>query len=243
MELSAARMTGTGYPAARFTKVAVFIGTAGWSIPRHHQDSFPSDGTALERYAARFAVTEINSSFHRPHRISTWERWRDSVPKGFRFSVKMPKQITHARKLVGCEDALVQLAPSLAFDADLARNFFKPLAVRTAARVVCEPRHVSWFGKEADELLEEVQVARVAADPPVCDAAVGPGAWRGLGYWRLHGSPVIYRSSYEDRLHHYATQLRREEVLSGEVWCIFDNTASSAGAGDALALMRALDGR
>ncbi len=241
--------------------MTVFTGTAGWSIPRHLADSFPSDGTALERYAARFAVTEINSSFHRPHRISTWERWHDSVPEGFRFSVKMPKQITHARKLVGCEDALdqflgeaqtlreklavllVQLPPSLAFDADLARNFFKPLAVRTAARVVCEPRHVSWFGKEADELLEEVQVARVAADPPVCDAAVGPGAWRGLGYWRLHGSPVIYRSSYEDRLHHYATQLRREEVLSGEVWCIFDNTASSAGAGDALALMRALDGR
>jgi uncharacterized protein YecE (DUF72 family) len=67
MELSAARMTGTGYPAARFTKVAVFIGTAGWSIPRHLADSFPSDGTALERYAASFAVTEINSSFHRPH--------------------------------------------------------------------------------------------------------------------------------------------------------------------------------
>ena len=74
---------------------AIKIGTAGWSIPRQNSDSFRANGSALERYATRFAVVEINSSFHRPHRSSTWERWRDSVPAAFRFSVKLPKQITH----------------------------------------------------------------------------------------------------------------------------------------------------
>jgi uncharacterized protein YecE (DUF72 family) len=40
----------------------------------------------------------------------------------------------------------------------------------------------------------------------------------------------------------YAAQLAADQA-SGDVWCIFDNTASSAGAGDALALMKALDRR
>jgi hypothetical protein len=45
--------------------VTICIGTAGWSIPRQIAGSFPEEGTALERYAAKFSVVEINSSFHR----------------------------------------------------------------------------------------------------------------------------------------------------------------------------------
>ena len=84
----------------------VNIGTAGWSIPRDVADELPPEGTSLQRYAARFPVAEVNSSFHRPHRRSTWERWRDSVPDGFRFSVKLPKHVTHELKLVATSDAL-----------------------------------------------------------------------------------------------------------------------------------------
>src|SRR5687768_14924424 len=78
----------------------VRIGTAGWSIARECAERFPAEGAGLERYAARFNAAEINSSFHRPHRASTWERWRDSVPDDFRFSVKVPKRITHELKLL-----------------------------------------------------------------------------------------------------------------------------------------------
>ena len=238
--------------------MAVRVGTAGWSIPRDIADRFPAEGTGLERYAARFAVAEINSSFHRPHRASTWERWRDSVPPDFRFSVKVPKQITHTRKLVDCGAEveeflaqaqmlgdklavlLVQLPPSLGFDSSVADAFFRDLSERTNASIACEPRHLSWFGDDADSLLAQLRVSRVAADPSLCEAAARAGGWRGLSYWRLHGSPVIYRSSYGDRVQEYADLLRQDEAL-GDVWCIFDNTASSAGAGDALALVDALD--
>jgi hypothetical protein len=51
------------------------IGTAGWSIGAEYRDAFPAEGSLLERYAARFDTVEINSSFHRPHRRSTYERW------------------------------------------------------------------------------------------------------------------------------------------------------------------------
>jgi uncharacterized protein YecE (DUF72 family) len=237
--------------------MAVIIGTAGWSVPATDREAFPAEGSALERYAARFGGAEINSSFHRPHRASTWERWGASVPEDFRFSVKVPKTITHQQKLVGAEallsahlaDAallglklavhLVQLPPSLAFDPAAAAPFFELLADTSPAAIACEPRHPSWFEPEADQLLERRQVARVAADPARVPAAAQPGGWRGLAYFRLHGSPVMYRSSYRDgRLQAYAGQLR--DAGAG-AWCIFDNTASSEAIGDVLALLALLE--
>ena len=237
---------------------SLFIGTAGWSIARSAADRFPAGGSGLERYAARFDAVEINSSFHRPHRISTWERWRDSVPPDFRFAVKVPRRITHDLKLVDCAEELatflgeagalreklgvllVQLPPKLAFDGKVATSFFTGLAARSPAQIACEPRHESWFSQEADALLESLEVARVAADPARHAGAGEPGGWRGMAYWRLHGSPVMYRSSYADRIAGYATALQSEIADGHQTWCIFDNTASSAATGDALALADAL---
>lgn len=234
------------------------IGTAGWGIPRQVASEFPTDGSALERYANRFPVAEINSSFHRPHRLATWARWRDSTPDRFRFSVKLPKTVTHERKLADFDEPLahfmqqveslgdklavllVQLPPSLAFERDTGQRLFRALTLLSRAAVACEPRHPSWFTGEADALLTAHRVARVAADPAICDEARQPGGWRGLCYFRLHGSPRIYRSSYADRLAHYAALLEAEAAAGREVWCIFDNTASSAATSDALALSRAL---
>ena len=240
--------------------VPIRVGTAGWSIPRQHAGQFSAEGSALERYASRFAVVEINSSFHRPHRLSTWERWHDSTPDGFRFSVKVPKTITHQRKLADCDALLtgflaqahtlgeklavllVQLPPKLDYEPELAARFFSGLGARTRAAIACEPRHGGWFTPEASELLERLRVARVAADPARVPAAAEPGGWPGLAYWRLHGSPAMYRSSYADRIAAYAAALKETAADGHEAWCIFDNTASSAAAGDALALMDAVGG-
>lgn len=239
-------------------RVEINIGTAGWSIPRQNADAFPADGTSLERYAARLSVVEINSSFHRPHRMSTWQRWRDAVPPSFRFSVKLPKTITHQAKLADCSGLvgeflgeagalgeklailLVQLPPKLEFDLAVAQTFFADLRSRSPAQIACEPRNPSWFTPEAAELYEKHWVARVAADPALSEAASTPGGWQGLRYWRLHGSPVVYRSSYSDRIDHYADLIERFAGRASETWCIFDNTASSAALGDALALIQRL---
>ena len=235
------------------------IGTAGWTIPARERAQFPAEGSSLTRYSARLRGVEINSSFHRPHRAATWARWAESVPEGFRFSAKLPKTITHQRKLVDCEDLvaaflldvaplgarlailLVQLPPSLAFDSELAAGFFAVLASAAPCRIACEPRHPSWFDAEADTLLATMEIARVAADPArVPDASV-PGGWRGLSYRRLHGSPVMYRSPYgEERLKPYASAIAMDIAAGREAWCMFDNTASSEAMADALALERLL---
>ena len=232
--------------------MSAIIGTAGWSLPRAVADRFGEGASNLARYATRFGGVEINSSFHRSHRRSVWQRWAASVPARFRFAAKVPKTVTHGRKLVDCgellrafaEEAgglgdklsvlLVQLPPKLAFDAGVAERFFEELAGLTDARIACEPRHPSWFDDAPDAMLAGLRVSRVAADPAVVPAAAEPGGWRGLAYHRLHGSPDMYRSSYADgRLESYAAKLRG----NGEAWCMFDNTASGAAAGDALALV------
>ncbi|MGN6499079.1 MAG: DUF72 domain-containing protein [Tsuneonella sp.] len=235
------------------------VGTAGWSIPAADSASFPADGTALERYSQVFAGVEVNSSFHRSHRPSTWARWADSVPAQFRFAVKIPKTITHQAKLVEARELtakfvdeiaplgrklavlLVQLPPKLGFDAEIARRFFAELAGFCDAALVCEPRNASWFTDEAGELLGQLRVARAAADPALCPAAAVPGGWRGVSYWRLHGSPAMYRSAYSDgALDRYADDIAAAVRAGSSAWCMFDNTAASRATGNALTLSRML---
>lgn len=237
------------------------IGTAGWTVPAAVAGAFPAEGSSLERYATRFACAEINSSFHRFHRPDTWSRWAASVPDGFRFAAKLSKEVTHKAKLAGCEAQiaasiaemrqlghrlaiiLVQLPPSLAFDAALTDGFFGSLRGVWDGPVACEPRHASWLDGEADALLSAWHAARVAADPARAEGLAQPGGWKGLAYYRLHGSPVMYRSAYgEERLPGYAAALRKHREEGRESWCIFDNTASSAAMADALTLERLLGG-
>ena len=236
------------------------IGCAGWSLPRAVQDAFDPGMSHLARYATRFPVTEINSSFHRPHKRSLYEKWAAGVPPHFRFCAKLPKTVTHERRLVDCEDLLeafleqagglgdklscllVQLPPSFAFDASLATSFLGMLRARWKGGLAMEPRHATWFEGDADALLREHEVARVLADPVRHAAGAAPGGWPGRIYLRLHGSPRMYYSSYEPALlQALADRLRAADAAGTETWCIFDNTASGAAAGDALLLQRLLE--
>src|SRR3954470_8519864 len=84
------------------------IGTAGWALRSQSAGEFDGDGTHLERYARKLSCVEINSSFYRPHRETTYKRWAACTPATFMFSVKIPKRITHEKRLVDCEQDLDQ---------------------------------------------------------------------------------------------------------------------------------------
>jgi uncharacterized protein YecE (DUF72 family) len=235
------------------------IGCAGWSLPRGLWPDFPSEGSHLERYAQRFDAAEIDTSFYRPHRRETYERWAASTPDGFRFAVKLPQSITHEKRLLdampefeafiaqvdglraklGC--LVVQLPPSLAFDAGTVKRFLSALRRRHGGPVALEPRHRSWFAPEAESLLSRLHVARVLADPVLFDEAAAPGGWPGLVYLRLHGSPRRYWSAYDDALlERLASRLRLAQGEGAECWCIFDNTAGGEAVGNATTLARLL---
>jgi uncharacterized protein YecE (DUF72 family) len=234
----------------------VHVGCATWAIGAANDRLLPHvPGGNLARYAARLTAAEVNSSFHRSHRRATWGRWARSVGPSFRFSVKLPKAITHERRLIDVDaqlDAfaaevellgeklalvLVQLPPSLDFHEDFVGTFLDRLAERVPARAVVEPRHVSWFDERVDAFLAGREVARVAADPALVPSAADPGGWLGLRYFRLHGSPVTYRSHYDAAfLDALAARLRPGD------WCIFDNTASGAALPNAVQLLERLAG-
>ncbi len=237
--------------------VSAMVGTAAWTIPAQHAEGFPGGGSHLERYGRRFSAVEINSSFYRPHRPSTYQRWASTVPAHFRFAVKVPKEITHLRRLADADGPLerflaeagalgeklgpllVQLPPGFAFDEGRVAAFLEHLRGRTQGDVAWEPRHRSWFTAAAGRLLAGFRIARVAADPAVVPAAAEPGGWPGLAYHRLHGSPRMYHSPYpDDYLHALAHRL---SSTGGAVWCIFDNTAEGWATHDALLLQRALE--
>ncbi|MFN3930783.1 MAG: DUF72 domain-containing protein [Brevundimonas sp.] len=234
------------------------IGTAGWSLPAAVADRLPGAGAHLERYARVMNAAEINSSFHRPHRRTTYERWAESTPDAFRFSVKLPRLLTHGQRLADpdvildrfCGEVgglgpklavlLVQLPPSLKYDAATADAFFAAVRARIDVPVVCEPRHADWFTPAVDAWLADRRIARVAADPAKPAGAADPGGWRGLSYFRLHGSPRMYYSAYPPEvLADLALRLRRD-ADARPTWCILDNTAGSQALPDALTVMTAV---
>ena len=246
-------------------RALVFAGTAGWSLPRAEQARFPGDGTHLERYARLLRGTEINASFHRSLRPALYAKWAAAVPADFRFAVKVPKSITHEHRLLDCEELLadfldevavlgeklgpllVQLPPSLEYDASLAGAFFAVLRALHDGPVALEPRHATWFTADAAAHLADHAVARVAADPARVPKAAMPGGWRDLAYFRLHGSPRVYWSRYDDAwLEALAERVAETTRGAAEVWCIFDNTAGGAALPNALDLIDRLpspDGR
>jgi uncharacterized protein YecE (DUF72 family) len=166
--------------------------------------------------------------------------------------------VTHIAKLLNCGDALaqffeqvagldeklgpvlLQLAPRHAFDEGVVQDFLGMLRQMHCGPVAFEPRNASWFSPEADRVLREFKIARVAADPPKgSPLAAEPSGDKELRYYRLHGSPRIYWSAYDDaQIGTLAAQLHDHE--SGECWVIFDNTAAGEALKNALEIKRLL---
>jgi uncharacterized protein YecE (DUF72 family) len=179
-------------------KTKLFVGTAGWTVPKQHLALFSAWGregakrSHLERYASRLCCTEINSSFHRPHRRTTWERWAATTPDDFRFAVKAPKAVTHTAKLVNTGRALLEF-----FDAVHGLgNKARARARSTSTETVLRRRHCS-------RILHHLT-----------------GVTSGRGRFGTPSSQLVYCLSRSS----IAKQLQGLENAS-EIWVIFDNTA------------------
>ena len=154
--------------------VTVWVGTSGWSYDHWEPELYPQGLPArdrLPRYVAAFPTAELNSSFYRWPSPAQFSSWRRRLPDGFRLSVKAPRGLTHARKLLAPESwidrigagwheldgrravLLVQLAPSHARD-DARLDYFLRL-LPGWIRVAVEFRHPSWHCEEIFALLAE----------------------------------------------------------------------------------------
>lgn len=238
------------------TQHKIYIGTAGWALPPQVRSRFVGEGSNLEKYSRFLNAVEINSSFYRDHKPETYRKWAEMVPSDFRFAVKLNKYFTHERRLAETGDKLkdtlegvmqlegkfgtllVQLPGSLEFTRQVADHFFRELRHVYDGEVVLEPRNKSWVSREAADLLTGYSINKVLADPEPCRM---PKELRPqvefVSYFRLHGTPNMYRSSYSPEvLDRIAQQISKTYASGSTVWCMFDNTTLGCATENALDL-------
>lgn len=187
--------------------MALYVGTSGWAYPEWRGALYPAglpQGEFLEHYGRELTTCEVNATFYRVQSAAALERWRDSVPEGFRFAVKAHRRLTHRRQLV--PDAatadfardfvaslealgpklacvLVQVPESLERD-DAGLQALLGLLPREM-RFACELQHPSWRAEEVEALVaERGGTVCLREEQGAVPAALPPGP---LAYVRLKG--------------------------------------------------------
>ena len=160
----------------------IHLGTSGWRYDDWKGAFFPQSPTdELAHYAKRFDTVEIDSTWYRVPARHVVQSWRRRVPDGFQFAAKVPREITHDKNLVDCEEelneflgaisalddrlgpVLFQFPPQRTDDgASVLREFLEILP--QGWKFAMEFRHRSWLRDDYARLLQDYQIAWTLAD-------------------------------------------------------------------------------
>lgn len=163
-------------------EMEVRIGCSGWSYRGWLNNFYPpgtKPGDYLKLYSRVFNVVEIDSTFYRIPKESMVNSWRNSTPDDFRFTAKLPQEITHERKLINSEEVLerfisvirglgskleyivIQFPPSFSSRKGLEplRSFVSVLP--SDLKFAMEFRHRSWFTDNILSLLSDNGITTV----------------------------------------------------------------------------------
>jgi uncharacterized protein YecE (DUF72 family) len=220
-----------------------YTGTSGWQY-RHWKGRFyPGDLAVarwLEYYAHAFETVEINSSFYRQPTERSWDRWRATVPDGFRFAVKASRFLTHIKRLEDPGDSiervvegarrlgdrlgpiLYQLPPNFMRTAENVERLEGLLALLPPdLQHAVEFRHRSWFNDATYEVLRARRVAICMFHMPHLETP--EVATARFAYLRFHGSGSTYGGDYpDDVLRNWAGRIERLNGVD-EAWVYFNN--------------------
>ena len=183
------------------------VGTSGFSYDGWAGSFYPPALPGARRlafYASQLPAVEINNTFYRMPKPAVLAGWAAQVPASFRFALKAPRRITHAKgfafepdaiaHLFGVADALggrlgpvlFQLPPWLRKDVARLRELLA--AVPPGRRAALEFRHRSWLDDEVHALLRERDTALCAADFDEAEKRVPVVATASFGYLRLRAA-------------------------------------------------------
>jgi len=231
------------------------IGTSGFSYPHWRGVLYPEGLPRrrwLERYAEVFDTVELNVTFYRLPRETVFETWAGTVPEGFSFVLKLPRLVSHIRRLVGCRDLLeafrdrvallgpkagpllLQLPPSLPFEAGRLDDFLAQVPAELPP-IAWEPRHRSFAHAEAATWFSARGQTLVLADSggryPTVRLASGP-----MLYLRFHGPGPLYASPYgAEGLEPFAGWAA-DNAAGRPIWAFFNNDVGGHAVRDALLL-------
>ncbi|GAB3789665.1 DUF72 domain-containing protein [Spirosoma horti] len=240
--------------------MGIHIGTSGWSYDHWQGVLYPYPTPVQKRlayYVQAFQTVELNSSFYRWPKQSTFAGWEQRLPEGFLLTVKAPRGLTHAKKLLEPEIwmeriktcwhellhkravLLVQLAPQQACDYPRLAYFLEQ--VPYWMRVAIEFRHPSWHTDAIFALLEQHQAAYCimsGAQLPCILRVTAP-----FVYVRLHGPDTshLYGGSYSDAdLQWWAARIREWAGMGKEVFVYFNNDGAGHAVRNAQTLQKIL---
>jgi len=224
----------------------LFLGTSGWSYKEWIGPLYTKeDKSMLKAYARVFETAEIDSTFYRYPSKGMVMGWTRYTPEDFVFTAKLPKLITHEKKLdlneevdkdtekflelmepltlsgkLGC--ILVQLPPRFKYNPDTLESYFRTLP--THVRFAVEFRHLSWMRRETWNLLEKYRVAYTIVDEPLLPSEVHITS--DFAYFRLHGRGAHpwfdYRYSSEE-LEPWVPRIKESLSKVGKTYGYFNN--------------------
>lgn len=161
----------------------IYIGSMGWSYKQWPIYEGLKAAEYLNEYSKHHNSVEINNTFYRIPRESSMLDWASKVPDHFRFSIKVPRSISHSRDLEPDQGRLeaflsriqlmeekagpllIQFPPTLTPEhMDKLEKFLDKLPL--VYRYAFEFRHEDWFNEETYGLLRENNIAIVNVEHP-----------------------------------------------------------------------------
>lgn len=231
---------------------AVWIGTSNVHLPGNKL-TFPPEyqlKSRLHYYSSILNSVEVNSCFYKTPQQTTFEKWARDVPEDFRFTLKLSKDITHAKELcydIACMDKFLQAATGIGhkkgclliqFPGKISLAHFNQVEQILTELHEYDPKHEwrkaiefrnsSWYIRETIELLDEYEAALVYQDFSKAKTPSIEGN-ANFVYIRMHGPTGNYRDSYSDHtLNEVAEKIRQIQLQRKDVYVYFNNTAGNA---------------
>lgn len=241
----------------------LLIGTSGWSYNEWVGVFYPNSTTnKLSFYTKIFATAEVDSTFYAYPAKGLAIGWAKNSPDGFVFSAKLPRLITHDKKLDLSKGAeadlvrflsimkplivggklgpiLIQLPPSYSFRSDFERLRGFLDVVPEDVKFAVEFRHPSWLREEVWSLLRRRNVANVIVDEPLLPPEVTITADFAYVRWHGRGTRPWYNYRYRDKeLESWVPKVKEMSAQVKKTYGYFNNHFRGFAVENSLKMMQ-----
>jgi len=238
---------------------SLYIGCSGFYNNDWKGSLYPEDAKSkdfLSLYSQVYNSVEINSTFYRKPTAKTLLKWVDETPDDFKFFIKIPKTISHEKRLKDCKEEILEFCNLI--QSNLKEKLsgflyqFPPSFKNTQENIdlilnnidfsflnVIEFRHESWWRNEIFKILRENNTVFSGVTFPGNlseDVIVNHPE---ILYYRLHGKPILYKSEYsEEFLNNLANKIKAN---NRKTFIFFNNTWGNAAIKNSLYLKKILE--
>jgi uncharacterized protein YecE (DUF72 family) len=242
----------------------VLLGTSGWSYKEWIGPFYAEeDKSMLRAYCKVFRTVEIDSTFYGYPSKGTVMGWAKYSPEGFVYTAKLPKLITHKKKLdltqnveqdlqkfielieplyldgkLGC--VLIQLPPRYSYKPKELEDFLKILP--TQIKFAVEFRDSSWVREETWVLLQKYKVAYTIVDEPLLPPELHFTSNFAYFRWHGRGTRPWYNYRYSDEeLEPWIPKIKEAKGMVEKVYGYFNNHYHGYAVENCLQVLKMLD--